>query len=143
MQNLEAYLAQVALSEERGKWSYTWGSTKFSSARIYKELMDHPVVHPAFKWIWTNPCQSKHKVFFWLLLKDRLSTRNILRRKKMTIDSYNCVLCSYSVEETIEHLFPSCNFAKQCWNLLGINLPDSGRILHGGNHPNVLVYLGG
>lgn len=43
----------------------------------------------------------------------------------MIIDSYNCVLCSFSVEETSEHLFLGCNFAKQCWNLLGIHLPDS------------------
>nr|AWA45159.1 hypothetical protein SO104I06_000011 [Saccharum officinarum] len=28
MQNLEADLAQIALSEEKDKWSYTWGSTK-------------------------------------------------------------------------------------------------------------------
>jgi hypothetical protein len=125
MQNLEADLAQIALSEEKDKWSYTWGSTKFSSARIYKELMEHPVVHPAFKWLWAKPCQPKHKVSFWLLLKDRISTKNILKRKRMIIESYNCVLCSCFVEETNEHLFLSRNFAKQCWSLLGINLPDN------------------
>jgi len=27
-------------------------------------------------------CQNKYKVFFWLLIKDRFSTRNILTRKK-------------------------------------------------------------
>jgi len=80
------------------------------------------MVHPAFKWIWASPYQHKHKVFFWLLLKDRLSTRNVLRRKNMVIDSYNCVLCSCSVEETTQHLFLSYNFAKQCRNILGINL---------------------
>ena len=88
--------------------------------------MDHPVVHPVFNWIWASPCQPKHKVFFWLLLKDRLSTRNILRRKHMAIDSYNCVLCSHSIEETSEHLFLSCYFAKQC-SLLGIDTSDNSR----------------
>jgi hypothetical protein len=63
MQNLEAELTQVTLSGEKDKWSYTWGSTKFSSSRIYKESMDHPMVHPAFKWIWASPYQHKHKVF--------------------------------------------------------------------------------
>ena len=28
---------------------------------------------PAFKWLWKSSCQNKHKVFFWLLLKDRLA----------------------------------------------------------------------
>lgn len=99
-----------------------WGSDKFSSSRIYKELMDHPVVHQAFKWVWANPCQPKHKVFFWLLLKDRLSTRNILRRKHMVIDNYNCVICNDNVEETIKHLFIDCAFAKECCAVLGVNL---------------------
>jgi hypothetical protein len=31
--------------------------------------------------------QKWHKVFFWLLLKDRLSTRNILRRRNQVIPS--------------------------------------------------------
>jgi hypothetical protein len=80
------------------------------------------VVNPAF---WKCPSQPKHKVFFWLLLKDRLSTRNILRRRNMVIENYNCVLCNYSVEETLEHLFLHCDFAKQCWNLLGIDIPTN------------------
>ena len=101
------------------------GLTSFSSSRIYKELMDHPVVDHAYKWIWKCPCQPKHKVFFWLLLKDRLSTRNVLRRRNMNLESYNCVLCNNSVEETLEHLFLHCNFARQCWNILGIVVPQN------------------
>jgi hypothetical protein len=33
------------------------------------------------------------KVFFWLLLKDRLNTCNLLLRKNKILPSYNCVLC--------------------------------------------------
>jgi len=87
--------------------------------------MTHPVVHPMFKWIWKNPCQPKHKVFFWLLLKDRLGTRNILRRKCMVIDSYNCVLCNLSTEEVSDHLFLNSQFARQCWNILGISIANN------------------
>jgi hypothetical protein len=35
----------------------------------------------------------KHKVFFWLLLKDRVSTRDILRRRNQPLDIYSCELC--------------------------------------------------
>lgn len=90
------------------------------------------VVNPAF---WKCPSQPKHKVFFWLLLKDRLSTRNILRRRNMVIENYNCVLCNYSVEETLEHLFLHCDFAKQCWNLLGIDIPTNS------NFPDIVSIL--
>lgn len=122
MQDLQSNLLTINLSDGKDKWSYTWGSHLFSSSRVYKALVDHPVTHPAFKWIWKCPCQPKHKVFFWLLLKDRLSTTNILRRRNMFIENYNYVLCSSSTEEHLDHLFLHCDFAKQCWNLLGINV---------------------
>jgi hypothetical protein len=41
-----------------------------------------------------GPCSlQKHKVFFWLFRKDRVSTRDILRRRGMEVDSYTCDLC--------------------------------------------------
>jgi hypothetical protein len=70
-----------------------------------------------------NACQPKHKVFFWLLLKERLSTRNILNRKNLHLDSYNFVLCLQSTEETCQHLFLLCPFAKKCWELIHIDIP--------------------
>jgi glucose-6-phosphate-specific signal transduction histidine kinase len=53
-------------------------------------------------------------------MNDRLSTRNILRRKNMHLDSYNCVMCQLNLEETVTHLFLECSFAKNCWNLFNI-----------------------
>jgi hypothetical protein len=38
--------------------------------------------------MWKGDNLGKHKFFFWLLLKDRLSTRNLLRRKNMHLTSY-------------------------------------------------------
>lgn len=130
MQNLViASLSTIVLSEDKDNWSYTWGSRLFSSSRIYITLIEHPVVHPAFQWIWKSPYQPKHKVFFfWLLLKDQLSTRNILRRKNMVLETYNCVLCSLPIEETSDHLFLHSAFAMDCWNLLGVHIPADGRL---------------
>jgi hypothetical protein len=65
---------------------------------------------------------------FGLLLlvatKDSISTRNILRRKGMALQDYNCMLCSQSSEETVEHLFLDCTFAKECWNLINLEYPQ-------------------
>ena len=58
--------------------------------------------------------------FFWLLSKDRLSTRNILKRKNFHLLSSNCVLCADNTEETLEHLFLECDLARACWNLVGV-----------------------
>jgi hypothetical protein len=65
---------------------------------------------------------EKNKVLFWLLLKDRLSTRNILKRKNRALPSYDCVLCQLQLEETLEHLFLHCPFAISCWNLLHLHI---------------------
>lgn len=62
-------------------------------------------VHSAFKWLWKSSCQNKRKIFFWLLLKDQLNTRALLKCKNMTLEDYNCVLCNHQTEETMEHLF--------------------------------------
>lgn len=110
-------------SEEHDVWTYIWGSRHFSSSRIYSHLIGKRVVHPAFKWIWKTFCQKMHIVFFWLLLRDRLSTRNLLKRRNMELPEYNCVLCASLHEETQEHLFLDCHFAQACWHLLGLLIP--------------------
>jgi hypothetical protein len=61
--------------------------------KAYKKLIGTWQVDVCFHWLWKCSAQKKHKVFFWLLLKDRLSTRNILRRKNKALHSYDCVPC--------------------------------------------------
>lgn len=101
-------------------WTYDSGPT-FSSKRAYKHLQGHKEASPIFKWIWEGNNLGKHKFFAWLLVKDRLSTRNVLKRKKMQLSDYSCVLCPNGVEETCFHLFFECPFSLNCWNLININ----------------------
>jgi hypothetical protein len=63
-------------------------------------------------------------VFFWLLLKNRLNTRRMLQRKNMALDSYDCELCLLQREESLRHLFFKCSFTKNCWSLIGVNVPS-------------------
>lgn len=37
---------------------------------------------------------SSHKILFWLLLKDRLNTRDILERRNVDLDDNSCVFCT-------------------------------------------------
>jgi hypothetical protein len=63
-------------------------------------------------WVWKSDCIPTIKFFAWLLLNDRLNTRNILRRRKKFLEEgYNCVLCQEEIEETSEHLFFECSAA--------------------------------
>jgi hypothetical protein len=89
--------------------------------------MGQTQVHSIYKHLWKSKCQPKHKVFYWLWLKNRLNTRNMLRRKNMILESYSCENCLWQREETLYHLFLRCNFAKACWNSIVITQP---RIAH-------------
>lgn len=83
-----------------------------------------------------NGCRNlvvgEAEIHIWLLLKDRLNTRNILRR---VLDDYSCPLCTASVEETSQHLFFTCSFSQWCWQLLNIqwhmNMEIKERIVQG------------
>ena len=40
----------------------------------------------------------------------------------MQIDSYDCVHCVNSVEETLEHLFLDCPFALASWDMINVEI---------------------
>lgn len=101
-------------------WSYIWGP-KFTSKKAYNHLQGIAEASPLFRWIWKAGNLEKHKFFAWLLIKDRLSTRNILKRKNMYLEDYSCVLCSSGLEETCFHLFFECPFSQDCWHSINIH----------------------
>lgn len=98
-QQLVALLAQTPLMEGNDIWTYIWGFALFASSKAYLNLRGTRQVHPVYTWLWNSCCQPKRKFFFWLLLKDRLSTHALLRRKNMELDNYNCVLCHLDTEK--------------------------------------------
>jgi hypothetical protein len=108
LQLLEQCFASQVLIQGPDKWTYIWGNSNYSSSKAYKHLIGITLAHPLFRQIWKCSCQPNHKVFFWLLLQDRLSTKNLLRRKTMSLPSYSCVTCMDGNEETVEHLFLEC-----------------------------------
>ena len=67
-----------------------------------------------------HPAKISIKCYFGLLLKDRLSTREMLRRRNMELPDYNCVCCLQMVEESLTHLFIHCPFAHACWASIGL-----------------------
>jgi hypothetical protein len=77
---------------------------------------------------------AKLRVFAWLLLMDRLNTRDLMLRKQWHIDSGPaCSMCVTHDLETRDHLFFTCPFAVECWSAIdvnwNINLPISSRFL--------------
>jgi hypothetical protein len=121
-QQVQTILPDFTQTNENDSWSYIWGNSFFTSKKAYRQLLGTRGADPIFKKIWKSSCQPKHKVFFWLLIQDRLSSRNLLRRKNMHLPSYGCVLCLLDPEETLNHLFLECAFARECWALIGLTV---------------------
>ena len=91
VQTIQQLMVTTSLEDNADLWAYTGDPPSSLQQEL---IVGHHQPDQAFRWVWKSFCQPKHKVFCWLLLKDRLSTRNILRRKNMQLESYNCELCN-------------------------------------------------
>ena len=97
--------------------SYTWKLTEsglFSVKSMYADLMNG---HTRFlhKYLWKLKVPLKIKIFMWFMYRKVLLTKDNLARRNWT-GCTKCVFCQQ--EETVEHLFITCNFAKHIWRLV-------------------------
>jgi hypothetical protein len=109
---------------------FVWGD-KYTPSSYYNFLFGQVPVDEALSAIWSSKALPKLKVFLWLLMHDRLNTRDIMIRKNWNVDTGPaCVLCNTAHIETRNHLFFECEFAINCWNTVNIqwapNLTFSG-----------------
>jgi hypothetical protein len=113
--NLLQRLMEVQLSEEPDK--FVWRLTengKFSVKSFYVDLMnDHTVFLK--KYIWRLKVPLKIRIFMWFLNKKVLLTKDNLAKRNWT-GSMKCAFCSS--DESIEHLFIKCPFAKLIWRVV-------------------------
>jgi hypothetical protein len=119
-QLINSWIDSVQLSTTQpDAWNCIWG--KYTAAKYYNHLYENVVVCPLFKWIWKSKCIMRVKMFAWLLLSDRLNTRDMLQCRHWHVtETYDCVLCSGQHRETRDHLFFNCQFSMRVWNYLQI-----------------------
>ena len=117
-------MARITLTEDHDTWQCVWGDNNFKTSSYYKFYFRDVIAHEAFGWLWKAKCIPKIKTFGWLLLVDRLNTRNMLKRRHYNIgNNFDCLLCGQHVEEMVEHLFFHCTFSQECWRSLGFTRP--------------------
>lgn len=66
------------------------------------------------KSIWFRQRIPKHAFLTWIVARDRLPTRNLLRSWGLNVSS-DCLLCGVA-EESITHLFFGCNYSSEVWS---------------------------
>src|SRR6266498_358152 len=86
----------------------------FSVKTMYEDLMNGL---PRFsrKYLWKLKIPLTIKIFMWFLHKKVLLTKDDLAKRKW-MGSTKCCFCDS--EETIEHLFLFCPFAKMIWRIV-------------------------
>jgi hypothetical protein len=90
--------------------------------KIYDLSFQHLPNHFPSQWIWKSKCMSKHKFFAWLILHDRINTREMLIRRNWKVtDDHTCVLCPSKILEDWSHLFFQCYFSTRIWSYLQIS----------------------
>jgi hypothetical protein len=109
------------LSQDKDSWRVTDSGPGYKVSSAYRSLTKHDPVIPAIKWLWKSCCQDKHRVFFWLLIHNRLNTRALLQRKNFYMTDYTCIMCNQAVTETRDHLF---FYLPICTTLLAVHVPS-------------------
>ena len=110
------------------EWILCWGDAVFKPKKFYKFMFRIFLATQCITSIWKTKGIMRHKVFAWLMLNDRVNTRDLLLRRHFNIgENHNCPLCHMEALETNTHLFYECPFAAKCWEVVGIdwgNLTD-------------------
>ncbi|CAA7055335.1 unnamed protein product [Microthlaspi erraticum] len=98
---------------------YLWKNSEsdppgdFSSSKTWTYL--HPA-GPSLPWtkpLWFQERVPKHTFIMWIVMRDRLITRDKLRSWGLNVPQ-SCLLCD-SQPETKNHLLFDCNYAKEVW----------------------------
>ena len=102
---------------------YWHGSDKFyTPKRFYIQMHFNLPFNPLLNWIWSSSCTMKIKVFAWMMIMDRLNTKDMVERRHWHIeDGTTCVLCHLQVREDMDHLFFNCLFSQRVCNFLQID----------------------
>jgi hypothetical protein len=119
--NLQMLKSDATRRSISDRWAFFLQNGVYSSMAFYKYAFSGLQVSVIFKKLWKSRCLNKQKVFAWLILVDRINTRDMMNRRHWVVTSgLDCAICGRSERETKEHLFFNCGFARRIWQILGI-----------------------
>jgi hypothetical protein len=73
-------------NDQTNIWVYHWSGGLYTSRKFYRYQFENVMPPPPFYWIWKAKCMPRIEFFTWLLLVDRLNTRDLLRRRHKHMD---------------------------------------------------------
>nr|XP_040258456.1 uncharacterized protein LOC120975813 [Aegilops tauschii subsp. strangulata] len=112
-------------------WFWKGTAKGYSPKLFYSHTFASASFNPFTAWIWKSSCTMKIKVFAWMLIMDRLNSKDMVDRRHWHLeDGVNCVLCPLQTRETRDHLFFNCNFSVRVWNYLQIDWSSGDSMAH-------------
>ena len=118
LQLMNSFMNEDIIHNTNDRWSMQTDKMEFSARKTYRAMFPQGTSHPIFRYIWDNCCILRYKIFIWLVIHDRINTRNLLDRKPFYVPSIACSLCNEISEETCLHLLWDCSFAMECWDTI-------------------------
>ncbi|GJS65283.1 putative RNA-directed DNA polymerase, eukaryota, reverse transcriptase zinc-binding domain protein [Tanacetum coccineum] len=105
-------------NDQKDTWEWSLNTSIGFTVASVRTLIDANTLvvdSNATRWIRCVPI--KVNIFLWRLVVNKLPTRVNLERKGIDVDSTLCPICGEDVE-TVNHIFFSCEMAKDLWALL-------------------------
>jgi hypothetical protein len=90
---------------------------KLQAGLIYHLSVQQGQQGPMHQFIWKNHAPPRVKFFGWLLVQERIQSRDNLSLKNIVDDSC-CEICQ-ATEETADHIVAHCPFAQEFWKHVG------------------------
>lgn len=112
-QHCEGFQLQVD-KKDRLWWNLTKNGL-FTVKSLYRALKLQQTACP-FKKFWNIKVPLKIRIFLWLFLKNKILTKDNLYKRGWRKGDKICQFCCR--EESIQHLFFDCPFAKLIWNVV-------------------------
>ena len=122
-QSLQVLLGSVLLNPlEKDQWCTIWAGGTYTAGRFYHHSFRHIQASKIYACIWKCKVVLRVKVFAWLLVSDRLNTRDMLQRRHWNVtDIFHCPLCTSGLTEDWKHLFFTCLFSARIWTYLQVD----------------------
>ncbi|XP_071699756.1 uncharacterized protein [Rutidosis leptorrhynchoides] len=90
----------------------------YSIQQVWEYIRPRANKVPWFSVVWFSQCIPRHAFILWLLMGERLKTRDKLKAWEIRQgDIIICSLCNL-IPDSHEHTFFSCPFASQVWSLV-------------------------
>ncbi|GJW76662.1 DUF4219 domain-containing protein [Tanacetum coccineum] len=118
VEELKRLIQPVTLKQGKDSWNWSLSKSGTYSVASVRNLIDSSLLPSSdMKTRWIRYIPNKVNVFAWKVMTNSLPTRFNISRRGIDIESISCVNCVFGVETT-NHLFFTCDMAKQVSNLI-------------------------